>query len=281
MVWKIVISTYSMKYKHISLHFLFNKQTHNNQTDNILYNNYGLGWFNWFDLGGTRIVEGVWIGCDGIDCFRGAVFWFVDNLRDDLGGLGRGITDGWDGLDGVLDWDDLRWTIGWEGFGGAIGWGGLGKEETGWEWMTGGWGGCVEVGMTDGVGFGGVTTEREGFGIGVVTGREGITGGFGGSEEVGTIGWIGLDGVITGSEGITGGLGGWEEGEAGDDGSDTARSSGWVTTGFTGCEYIEFSTDGLIGTGGIDWFTITTLLVVMSGILEGFDWVATVSLSSL
>lgn len=210
-------------------------------------------------LGGNKMVEGVGIGCDGIDGFLGVVFWFVDNLRDDFGGFGREITDGCDGFRGV--------TTGWEGFGGTIGWEGFGWEETGWEGMTGG---CVEVGTTGWIGFGG-TIGWEGLGR-VVTCWEGMTGVF---VEVGTTGCIGFGGDKTEIEDFTGSTTGRGGGVAIDDESDTARSSGFVITGFIGCECIEFTTGGSTGTGGIDWLTITTLLIGVSDISIGFDWVET------
>ena len=67
---------------------------------------------------------------------------------------------------------------------------------------------------------------------------------------------------------------GIEGGVERDDDSDIVWFSGWVTTGSTWCGLTEVTTDGTLGAGGIAWFTITTLLVVISGISIGFDWVA-------
>ena len=220
------------------------------------------------DLDGNGIEEGT--GGWGIDedRFPGTAFWLVDNLRGVLGGLGRGseVVTGCIGLG-----RGSEEVIGWEGLGigvGVIGWEGLDwEEEVGDD-------GSVEVGTIGWIGLDGVTT-----------GSEGITGGLGGSEEevagddgsveVGTTGCIGFGGDKTEKEDFTGSTTGRGGGVAIDDGSDTAWSSGFVITGFIGCECIEFTTGGSTGTGGIDWLTITTLLIGVSDTSIGFDWVET------
>ena len=220
----------------------------------ILQNYYGFGFIGLDDKWLVEIF-----GCLGLG--NGRVFGVC---LDDLDGNGiEEGTGGW-GIDedcfpGTAFWlvDNLRGVLGGLGRGsevvtGCIGLGRGSEEVIGWEGLG------IGVGV---IGWEGLDWEEE-------VGDDG-------SVEVGTTGCIGFGGDKTEIEDFTGSTTGRGGGVAIDDGSDTAWSSGFVITGFIGCECIEFTTGGSTGTGGIDWLTITTLLIGVSDTSIGFDWVET------